>query len=300
VISGRVWRSIDDFSDADVEWVMARAELHRTGLAPPLVSQPLVGLCFLEASLRTRLGFAAAAGRIGGRHIDVVRRRESEISRPESIHDTLRTVMGYCDVVVARLGEPLAGPNLPSERPAPLVNGGDRGPDGEHPTQALLDLFALSHDLGDLAGRTVAICGDPRMRAVTSLLRLLPRFGVELIVLLTLPELERGWRRPAGADGIVRRASWSDLPRETAVLYMAGVPHGAVSLEDRGALTLTADRLAALPRELVVTSPLPVIDEISPEARADPRVRAFHHSDLGLFTRMAVLELALLGGPTGG
>lgn len=292
-----VWRSIDDFSDGDITWILDRAEQHRAGAlarstpagGPPVV----VGLLFLEASLRTRTGFTAAAVRLGYGTVTVAEQRQSEISMAESVGHTLRTLSGYCDVIVTRLPQPLSGEVVPEGLRCPLVSGGDRGVAGEHPTQALIDLFALRAEFGDVEGLRVTVCGDPRMRSVASLLRGLVRCGVGSIALLTTDTLLEGLFLPAQVSArvtVIR--DWADAA-DADVVYVAGIPHQAVPLAERDRLRMTPEALSLLSDRCVVTSPLPVIDEVHPSAWSDKRLRAFEHSDDGVFVRMAVLEFAL-------
>lgn len=296
---GAVLRSIDDLTDDDVRRVLERAAAHERGdpgrhPALPAGRGVVVGLLFLETSLRTRVGFTAAAARLGGSAVGVVLQRASEISMPESVHDTLRTLMGYTDVVVARPGVPLSGDVIPGGSTTPILSGGDRGPAMEHPSQALIDLHAAEQELGGLAGITVGICGDPRMRSVASLLRLMrrPAFRPRAVRLVTVPRLLEGFAVPPELAPVTTIGTFDDAG-DVDFLYVAGIPHGAATEPERTALRVTPASLARLPASTVVTSPLPVIDEISHEAFADPRVRAFEHSDSGLFVRMALLEHTL-------
>lgn len=291
----RVWRSIDDFSDAEVAWLLDRAAAHRAGVADRVVPPPVVGLLFLETSLRTRMGFSAAAARLGGWPLPVFEQRHSEISMDESVEHTLRTLSGYCDAIVTRFPFPLDASVVPTGLRCPVLSGGDRGPGCEHPTQAVIDLFALRTEFGDAAGRRVVVVGDPGMRSVASLGRLLVRQGVDRIDVLTVPALRDGLQLPADVGcGVHFLGNWSDAAGADLV-YVAGIPHAAVPLPDRDLLRLTPERLAGLGERCVVTSPLPVIDEVDPACWADPRVRAFEHSADALFVRMAVLELVVAG-----
>lgn len=285
-------RSIDDLSDTEVRWVLDRAALHRSGTAGPLGPPPLVGLCFLETSLRTRVGFTAAAARLGGQAVGVVVQRASDISMPESVHDTLRILLGYCDVVVARPGVPLLAPNVPTGMRASLISGGDRGPGAEHPSQTLVDVFGIETDAGSLQNLVLGLVGDPRMRAVSSLLRLCVRWRPREIVLVTTERLLDGFMIPPELARVIRRGTLADA-EQVDVLYVAGIPHGATDESDRTALRVTPTALARLRPDAVVTSPLPLIDEIHAACYGDSRVRAFEHSDDGVHVRMALIELAL-------
>ncbi len=89
-------------------------------------------------------------------------------------------------------------------------------------------------------------------------------------------------------------------PSEVAdldVLLMVGLPPGSGETHlgdaDRQPWVLDAERMSALPEHAVVLSPMPVIDEIDPAARADPRLRMFEQSDYAVSVRMAILEFML-------
>ena len=292
-----VWRSVDDFRDGDITWILDRAEQHRdralAGSAPAGGPPVVVGLLFLEASLRTRTGFTAAAVRLGMGSVTVAEQRQSEISMAESVGHTLRTLSGYCDIIVARMPQPLSGDAVPAGLRCPLVSGGDRGEAAEHPTQALIDLFALRAEFGAVQGLRVVVCGDPKMRSVASLLRSLVRLGVGSIALLTTDSLLKGLILPPQVKSLVTVIHDWDEAGDADVVYVAGIPHQAVPLDERDRLRVTPEALALLSDRCVVTSPLPVIDEIDAAAWPDRRIRAFEHSDAALFVRMAVLEFAL-------
>ena len=255
-----------------------------------------MGLLFLETSLRTRVGFAAAAARLGGQSIDIAERRGNAVAMPEGWADTLRVVSGNVDLVVARPGRPLDASQLCPLLVSSFLNGGDAGRSGEHPSQALIDLYAIEQARGPVSDLTVAICGDLRMRAVRSLVRLFARFPPRRLVAISDPRLADadgdGDRDSDNGDGTAEhRAPW-DVD-DVDVLYVAGIPHGALDEPGRARLRVDRQALAALPPDAVVLSPMPVIDEIATTARSDPRIRMFQQSDDALFVRMALIEALL-------
>jgi aspartate carbamoyltransferase catalytic subunit len=279
---------VDDLGTEEIRHILSRATGLRAGASSELARPPLVGLLFLETSLRTRVGFAAAAARLGGQSIDVAERRGNAAAPPEGWADTLRVVSGNVDLIVARPGRPLDDaaqlcPLLVSS----FLNGGDTGRRGEHPSQALIDLYAIEQARGPVSELTVAICGDLRMRAVRSLLRLFARFPPRHLVAITDPHLVDDGGLPGE-----HRAPW-DVD-DVDVLYVAGLPHGALDEPGRARLRVDRKALAALRPDAVVLSPMPVIDEIATTARSDPRVRMFQQSDDALYVRMALIEALLL------
>jgi aspartate carbamoyltransferase catalytic subunit len=288
---------VDDLGTEEVRHILSRATGLRAGASSALARPPLVGLLFLETSLRTRVGFAAAAARLGGQSIDIAERRGNAASPPEGWADTLRVVSGNVDLIVARPGRPLDDaaqlcPLLVSS----FLNGGDTGGRGEHPSQALIDLYAIEQARGPVSELTVAICGDLRMRAVRSLLRLFARFPPRHLVAISDPRLTAAGA--ADADHVAKpaedRAPW-DVD-DVDVLYVAGLPHGVLDEPGRARLRVDRKALAALRPDAVVLSPMPVIDEIATTARSDPRVRMFQQSDDALFVRMALIEALVVPG----
>lgn len=285
--------TVSDLSDADLDGILQRAgELCRGGAAHTPRQRRLVALLFLEPSLRTRIGFAAAAARLGWQSVEVIERRHSPTSMLESWFDTLRVVSAYADVVVTRPGEPLDRGELTCAARCPVINGGDTGPSAQHPTQALLDVFAIQEIAGPLGGINIAIVGDPRMRAVRSLLELLARQLPATVSLIADPEHAREVRLPEALQAKARFTSWESL-KDVDVVYVAGIPHAALPLARREVLLATAARVERLPAHCILLSPMPVIDEIACEVRLLPRSRIYEQSDLGLFVRMAILEHVL-------
>lgn len=131
---------------------------------------------FFEPSTRSRISFGAAFNRLGGSVRDTTGVQFSSMAKGESLYDTARVVAGYADVIVMR--HPTEGSVAEFARGSliPVVNGGD-GP-GEHPTQALLDLYTITKELkrgcGALRGLRIAMVGDLKYgRTVHSLVKLL-------------------------------------------------------------------------------------------------------------------------------
>src|SRR3984893_12262239 len=137
---------------------------------------------FYEPSTRTRLSFDAGTLRLGGE----VRGTESagqfsSVAKGETLEDTIQIISAYSDVIVLRHFEIGASKRAAAVSPVPVINAGD-GP-GQHPTQALLDLYTIQKELGRIDGLSIAMVGDlANGRTVRSLSYLLSKFdGVELV-----------------------------------------------------------------------------------------------------------------------
>lgn len=281
--------TVDDLSDVDLEAILSRASALRRGGRVRAGPVRVLSLIFLEPSLRTRIGFMAAAARLGWQSLVVSEWRQGPLSMAESWFDTVRTVAGYSDVIVMRPGRPLDTGALASAACCPIINGGDTGPDAQHPTQALIDLYAMRELAGPPSELRLAIVGDPRMRAVRSLLALLARQPPVSLSLVADEAHLAECRFPEALRDRLQVTPWSRLGA-VDVVYVAGIPHQSLPLERRNVLLATGARVAELPKHCVLLSPMPVIDEMDSEARHSVRNRMFDQSDLGLFVRMALLE----------
>jgi aspartate carbamoyltransferase len=182
----------------------------------------------------------------------------------------------------------------------PIINAGDGI--GEHPTQALLDLFTILEELGRVDGLTVTMLGDLKYgRTVHSLARLLSLFRVrinyvspdvlrmpgELIDELIGPGMTQN--EYSGLEGV--------LP-ETDVLYVTRVQKErfedqAVYESVKGAFVITPEILSRAKDRMIVMHPLPRVGEISMEVDADPRAAYFRQMEYGLYVRMALLAMVL-------
>jgi len=151
-----------------------RSLVKRFGKANLLDGKILANL-FYEPSTRTSSSFQAAMLRLGGRCISINEVHYSSVTKGESLPDTVRTLESYCDLTVLR--HPQVGSAALAARYArkPVINAGDGT--GEHPTQALLDIYTIEDDLKRLDGLAVAMMGDLRYgRTVHSLTRLLSMY----------------------------------------------------------------------------------------------------------------------------
>lgn len=279
----RAIHAIADWSDADMDRILVRAGELALG-APPSTSDLIVGVCMFQTSLRTRVGFEVAAHRIGARFVEAVERRNSAESMPEGIEDTIRVMSGYCDALVVRSPRPSAELSAAARPGVAWVNAGDSV---EHPTQALIDLWAIERFAGPVEAMRIAVVGDLRMRAVRSLLAVLDRRRPVALALVTAPALTAG-PFPGDATVLDAIADLGDFAPD--IIYVAGIPHQAVTEDVRARLRLDRDTFRRLPSSTIVLSPLPLIDEVASSARADPRIRWFEQSDIGLWVRTAVLE----------
>src|SRR5579864_3006243 len=114
---------------------------------------------FYEPSTRTRFSFETAMHRLGGRVVSTENAAEfSSVSKGETLEDTIRIMNGYADVIVLRHGEVGASRRAAAVSRVPIINAGDGV--GQHPTQALLDLYTIRKEIGAIDGLRIAMVGD--------------------------------------------------------------------------------------------------------------------------------------------
>src|SRR5512139_1761532 len=175
--------SVKQFGRDDLEYIFGvahemRGMVERVGTFDLLKGKILANL-FYEPSTRTSSSFTAAMERLGGSVIPINEVRYSSVSKGESLPDTVRTLECYADVIVLRHPEMGASALAAKYARKPIINAGDGV--GEHPTQALLDLFTIREELSLVDGLVVTMLGDLKYgRTVHSLARLLALFDIRL------------------------------------------------------------------------------------------------------------------------
>lgn len=304
-LQGQDILSVGQFEPGTLRPLFALADemrdmVRREGGGDLLRSRVLAAL-FYEPSTRTSASFIAAMERLGGSVIPITQGVQfSSVAKGESLPDTIRTLEQYSDAIVLR--HPVVGSARIAAEAAsvPIVNAGDGA--GEHPTQALLDLYTIQDELGRLDGLHVALVGDLRFgRTVHSLTRLLAQYDVRLTFvspeILRLPLDLMNEVRDAGL-GVRETYSIADVIGDVDILYMTRVQKERFTDLDqyeelKSYYELTPELMRQAGRDMIVMHPLPRLTEISPEVDTDPRAAYFRQVQNGMFVRMALLAAVL-------
>lgn len=296
--------SVKQFSRADLNYIFAVAHemsemVARVGTFDLLKGKILANL-FYEPSTRTSSSFTSAMERLGGSVIPINEVRYSSVSKGETLSDTVRTLECYADVIVLR--HPEVGASAEAARYArkPIINAGDGV--GEHPTQALLDLFTIVEELGSAENLTVTLLGDLKYgRTVHSLARLLSLYNVKIHyiapdILRMPPEIiaeldEKGVPQ-------AEHTTLDEVLPESDVLYVTRVQkerfENPADYEGvKNAYIITPETLSQAKERMIVMHPLPRVGEISMEVDDDPRAAYFRQMEYGLYVRMALLAMVL-------
>jgi aspartate carbamoyltransferase catalytic subunit len=296
--------SVRQFSREDLEYIFGVAnEMHemveRVGSFDLLKGKILANL-FYEPSTRTSSSFTSAMERLGGSVIPINEVRYSSVSKGESLPDTVRTLECYADVIVLRHPEVGASALAAKYARKPIINAGDGV--GEHPTQALLDLFTIVSELGQVDGLTVTMLGDLKYgRTVHSLARLLSLYRVRINYvspeILRMPPEILTELKVNGSEQSEHADLEAVLPT-TDVLYVTRVQKErfedpSVYENVRGAYVITPETLQRARERMILMHPLPRVGEISMEVDEDPRAAYFRQMEYGLYVRMALLAMVL-------
>lgn len=265
----------------------------------------LMATLFYEPSTRTRLSFESAMKRLGGEVLTTENAREfSSAAKGETLEDTIRTVEGYSDIIVMRHFESGAARRAAVTARIPVINAGD-GP-GQHPTQALLDVYTIQREIGKLDGIKVGLVGDLAYgRTVRSLAYLLARFK-DVKIYFVSPEVVR--MKEDIKDYLTSKGvEWEessdliDVASKCDVVYQTRIQRERfgerIDLYEaaRGKYIVNRDVLHAMQKHAVIMHPLPRLDEITVDVDADPRAAYFRQAKNGLYIRMALLKVLLLG-----
>ncbi|XP_056408727.1 CAD protein-like [Hyla sarda] len=254
---------------------------------------------FFEASTRTSSSFAAAMHRLGG-SVLTFSETTSSSQKGESLSDSVQTMSGYSDVLVVRHPEPGAVELAAKLCRKPVINAGDGV--GEHPTQALLDIFTIREELGTVNGMTITMVGDLKHgRTVHSLACLLTQYRVNLRYVTP-----RSLRMPSkiihfvASKGIKQEEfdSIEEALPDTDVLYMTRIQKERFECKEDydncfGQFILTPHIMTRAKKKMVVMHPLPRVNEISLEVDSDPRAAYFRQVENGMYVRMALLATVL-------
>jgi len=301
---GRDILSVAQFSRDDLTYIFGvademRSMVERVGTFDLLKGKILANL-FYESSTRTSSSFTSAMERLGGSVIPINEVRYSSVSKGESLPDTVRTLECYADVIVLRHPEVGASALAAKYARKPIINAGDGI--GEHPTQALLDLFTILEELGRIDGLTVTMLGDLKYgRTVHSLARLLSLYDVRLNYvspeILRMPEELIEEVQGRGKAQAEQRQLEAVLP-STDVLYVTRIQKER--FEDlemyervKGSFVITPETMRHAKEHMIVMHPLPRVGEIDMQVDDDPRAAYFRQMEYGLYVRMALLALVL-------
>ncbi|MEL6525369.1 MAG: aspartate carbamoyltransferase [Chloroflexota bacterium] len=318
--------SVDQFERRDLEILFnATASIRRRvreedrGLIEVCAGKVMASL-FFEASTRTDMSFQAAMRRLGGEVISVSNGvRFSSMYKGETLADTIRAAGCYADAIVLRhpqvgssyeAGYYLDFLNRNIDNPTVVVSGGDGV--GEHPTQALLDMFTIIDAKKEIDHLTITMVGDLKHgRTVHSLAKLIAYYRPENTrIACVAPET---LKMPASivqmlrdlAIEVVETDNLYDVLGDSDVLYWTRVQEERFENSEayeriKARFVMLPETLDQAPKDCILMHPLPRKHEMGTlkdhdVLDADPRSIYFKQMENGMFVRMALLAKVLKG-----
>ncbi len=257
---------------------------------------------FYEPSTRTRFSFESAMLRLGGNYIGTDNAREfSSAAKGETLEDTIRVIGKYAHIIVLRHNVTDAAKRAAAVSSVPVINAGCG--DGQHPTQALLDVYTIRHKLGRLENLRVAMMGDLRHgRTVRSLAYLLAKYPGVKIFFASPPELslKQDMRMHLHEHKVefVEYENINDIIDLVDVLYVTRLQTERMHEEDSirlgGSYKLHRGLAQRMREGSIIMHPLPRVDEISTDVDTLPgAVYLDEQVESGLLVRMAIFKTML-------
>jgi aspartate carbamoyltransferase catalytic subunit len=289
--------SITDFSKDDYLRIMELAAEFEKNPNQKLLQNKVAATLFFEPSTRTRLSFETAIVRLGGKIIGFSDSSSSSVTKGETLHDTIRMVSNYADIIVMR--HPLEGSARYASQVAnvPVINAGDGA--NQHPTQTLLDMYSIIKTQGRLDNINIFLVGDLKYgRTVHSLMQALSVFDNPIFNFIAPPELAMPieYKRHLDSKGIryFEHTEFTDNISEADIIYMTRVQkerfNDPIEYEKvKNVYILRNNMLKDTKPGMKILHPLPRINEIHPDVDTNPKAYYFDQALNGVFTRQAII-----------
>ena len=292
-----------------IERVFHIAKEMEDGRHRGILQDTIMASLFYEPSTRTRLSFESAMLRLGGSVIGTESAKVfSSKAKGETLEDSVRIISGYCDVIVLRYYKEGGAKRAVQYSRVPVINAGDGA--GQHPTQALLDLYTIKKAFGGIKDLTIAMMGDlVNGRTVHSLTYFLAKYFSDNEIIFVSPKQVRMAQNIK--DYLDKYdVKWSEVTSLQEVVHRADVFYQTRVQEERFAdqpekfrkvvkaqkdLIITPQVVEKMKRRAIIMHPLPRNEEIAHTVDGDPCARYFEQADNGLYVRMALLKMILVG-----
>jgi len=285
--------STDSLTKSEIEEILQKADSFLDYRGQDLKGKILASL-FYEPSTRTRLSFETAMHRLGGSVISVTDVESSSIMKGETLDDTARVISQFADIVAIRHPESGSAHTFADNSNVPVINAGDGA--GQHPTQALLDLFTIQKELGKVDGLKVVIAGDLRYsRCSNSLAYILSNYDVEF-KFVSPPQLTM---KPEVKELDIKYEELEDFKegiKGADVLYCTRIQQERFADSQeyeklKDVYILNKKLLKEYCPNAIVMAPLPRVHEISHDIDELENAKYFKQVEYGVAVRMALLTL---------
>ncbi|MCK9639462.1 MAG: aspartate carbamoyltransferase [Prolixibacteraceae bacterium] len=290
--------SITDFSKEEYLKIMELSMQFEENPSQSLLKGKVIATLFFEPSTRTRLSFETAINRLGGKIIGFSDSNSSSVSKGETLHDTIKMVSNYADMIIMR--HPLEGSARYAAEVSdvPVINAGDGA--NQHPSQTLLDMYSIMKTQGRLDDINLFMVGDLKYgRTVHSLLMAMSQFKNPIFNFVAPPELAMPdeYKIYLSNKGIryFEHLEFNDIINQADIIYMTRVQKerfiDPVEYEKvKNVYILKNEMLANTKPTVKILHPLPRINEIHTNVDSNPKAYYFTQARNGVYTRMAIIS----------
>ena len=279
--------------------------------SPPsgLLKGKIMTSLFYEPSTRTRLSFESAMQRLGGEVIGTENAREfSSKAKGESLEDSIRVVSSYCDIIVLRYNKEGGAERAKKFSSVPIINAGDGI--GQHPTQALLDLYTIKKCFSRIKKLKIALIGDlMNGRTVRSLCYFLAKHYPDNHIYFISPEQTRmkddiksyldkhnlKWEERKNFNSIISDIDIFYQTRVQKERFEGNIEVYKEIMKSSEGIYITRDTLKKMKSKACILHPLPRVSEIKYDVDGDKRAKYFDQAKNGVYVRMALLKMILAG-----
>jgi len=293
--------SIDDFSTEEIIKILDLAGEFEKQPVRKLLEGKVIATLFFEPSTRTRLSFESAISKLGGKIVGFSDSSSSSVSKGETLHDTIKMVSSYSDLIVMR--HPVEGSaRFASEiASVPVINAGDGA--NQHPTQTLLDLYSIRKTQGALDNLNIFMVGDLKYgRTVHSLVMAMSRWNATFNFIspeeLKMPDEFKIYLENIGLK-FYEHNDFTDIISKADIIYMTRVQKERFSdpmeyEKVKNVYVLRNSMLRNTKSNMRILHPLPRVNEIHQDVDSNPKAYYFEQALNGVYTRQAIL-CSLLG-----
>lgn len=291
--------SMQDLPLPRIQLILETAHKLKAERASKLLNNKVIAHCFFEPSTRTRLSFESATLHLGGNVIGFSSDEALSIRKGETLHDTIRVISEYADLIIIRHPKEGAARLAAEVSSKPVINAGDGA--NQHPTQALLDLFTIQECQQRIDGLAIALVGDLKYgRTIHSFAQACMLYDIRLFLVapdsLALPESICDTLKKTGVRFSFHQTIEEVIPK-VDILYMTRIQQERFSEAEyqqiRKQYVLTPSMLATARPNLKILHPLPRVNEIDIGVDQTPHAYYFEQAANGLYVREALLALLL-------
>ena len=288
--------SIDDFSTDEILSTLDLTVEFEKQPVRKLLEGKVIATLFFEPSTRTRMSFESAINRLGGKIVGFADSSVSSVSKGETLHDTIKMVSSYSDLIVMR--HPVEGSaRFASEiSSVPVINAGDGA--NQHPTQTMLDLYSIRKTQGTLDNLNIFMVGDLKYgRTVHSLMMAMSRWHTTFNFIspdeLKMPDEYKLYLENLGLK-YYEHSDFTDIISKADIIYMTRVQKERFSdpieyEKVKNVYVLRNSMLSNTKSNMRILHPLPRVNEINPDVDSNPKAYYFEQAQNGVYTRQAIL-----------